>query len=123
MTAPYLTYFLPPLLSPPRCIAPCQSCEPLAQRPSTQLSAPAVALPRICKSGLTGPCVRCCVCALQAAEAGPRASEQFAAVAAAFVAAVAAQAEAQDLAAAFLAGLAERLEAARKNGDRWAGAA
>ncbi|GLC58960.1 hypothetical protein PLESTB_001421700 [Pleodorina starrii] len=54
---------------------------------------------------------------LGAAESGPRASDQFAAVAAAFVSAVAAQADAQDLAAAFLAALAERLEAARNSGD------
>ncbi|KAG2436983.1 hypothetical protein HYH02_011415 [Chlamydomonas schloesseri] len=54
---------------------------------------------------------------LGAAESGPRASEQFAAVAAAFVAAVAAQAGAEDLAAGFMAGLAERLEAARQGGD------
>ncbi|KXZ45420.1 hypothetical protein GPECTOR_55g326 [Gonium pectorale] len=54
---------------------------------------------------------------LGAAETGPRASEQFAAVAAAFVTAVAALAEAADLAAAFLAQLAERLEAARGAGD------
>ncbi|EFJ47843.1 hypothetical protein VOLCADRAFT_91452 [Volvox carteri f. nagariensis] len=54
---------------------------------------------------------------LGAAESGPRASEQFAAVAAAFVAAIAAQTEAQDLAAGFLAALAERLEGARGSGD------
>ncbi|GLI60135.1 hypothetical protein VaNZ11_002206 [Volvox africanus] len=54
---------------------------------------------------------------LGAAESGPRASEQFAAVAAAFVTAVAAQAEAQDLAAGFLAELAQRMEAARSSGD------
>lgn len=55
---------------------------------------------------------------LSACSEGPRASEQFTAVAAAFVSAVCALARAQDMAAAFLAALAERLEAARAQVDR-----
>ena len=49
---------------------------------------------------------------VDALASGPRASEQFAAVAAAFVAGLAAAARAQDVAAAFLERLAARLEEA-----------
>lgn len=49
---------------------------------------------------------------MDALASGPRASEQFAAVAAAFVAGLAAAARAQDVAAAFLERLAARLEEA-----------
>ncbi|GBF89357.1 hypothetical protein Rsub_02235 [Raphidocelis subcapitata] len=52
-----------------------------------------------------------------AAEEGPRASEQFAAVAAAFIAGLAATARAQDVAALFLERLAAALERAYAAGD------
>jgi nucleolar MIF4G domain-containing protein 1 len=58
---------------------------------------------------------------LDACAEGPRASEQFTAVAAAFTTAVASLADAQDLAAGFLSQLAAKLEKARMKTDRWEG--
>jgi nucleolar MIF4G domain-containing protein 1 len=54
---------------------------------------------------------------LGAASTGPRATEQFAAVAAAFIALLAASVDAPDLAARWLEGLAFRLDDARSSGD------
>ena len=55
---------------------------------------------------------------MQACAEGPRATEQFAAVAAAFVSGLCGSAKAQDLAANFVAALAARLERAMNVKDR-----
>ena len=56
-------------------------------------------------------------CSFQAASEGPRATEQFAAIAAAFVSCLAAGLQAQELGATFLAELADRQDEAYRKKD------